>query len=185
MPDYDIKLIITCIALIGTFLTIYIALKKYYYEKNRDYYLRRLNEVYAPLFSSIIKQEKFRDVFLTINPAMEKPHLVFSKSIDGDVYTSIEDFENSIESINKGLARPKLLILINQFLLLINLRKYYVKIMENDPLGNNQEKVFEKIKVDINMISKELKMEILNGYKDCIYKLQLENEVNDLSEFFS
>lgn len=179
MISIDWDLVFKFFALIVSFLTIYLAIKKYQYEKNRDYYLKRLNEVYAPLYSIIIKQETFRGIYSTINPAMKNPPIIFAESIKGHVYISFKDFENVIESINRGLARPRLLIIINQYKQLIDLRNYYSQ-NHSDPVSQNETTVRGEIQKSIRFIEGELKNEIIEGYKESIRKLNLERNFDQL-----
>jgi hypothetical protein len=72
MCNFDWDLFFKFIALGVSLITVLIALRKFHYEKNRDYFLKRLNEVYTPLFSLIIKQETFRDVFFRNKPRDER-----------------------------------------------------------------------------------------------------------------
>jgi hypothetical protein len=150
------------------------AVKKYQYAKNRDYYLKRLNEVYAPLYSIIIKQETFRQIYSTINPAIQIPSILFTESIKGDIYISFKDFEKVITSINKGLARPKLLIIINQYKQLIDLREFYAQNL-SDYTTQNEKTVKNEIISNTKYIEQELKLEIIDGYKECVKKLNLES----------
>ena len=179
MCNFDWELIFKFCVLIATFMTAIIGLRKFHYEKNRDYYLRRLNEVYAPLFSVIIKQETYRDVYSNINPAIKKTPLIFSESIKGDVYTSFKDFEQVLESINKGLARPVLLIRLNQYKQIRELMNYYTKNTNEVP-----HKISEKISTDLNRLGTDLRNEIVDGYLECISKLNLKNNTRELKKYY-
>lgn len=181
MYTIDWELVFKFCVLAATFMTAIIGLKKFQYEKNRDYYLKRLNEVYTPLFSIIIKQETYRNIYLDINPDIKYPPLLFSTSIEGDVYTSFDDFEKVIDSINKGLARPILLIRINQYKQIRELMSYYV---EQNKKGNPNKKVLDKIHIELNRLSLDLRNEIVDGYKECIKKLNLKNKTKEIDLFY-
>jgi hypothetical protein len=177
----DWELVFKFCTLAITFITIIIGLRKFQYEKNRDYFLRRLNEVYAPLFSIIIKQETYRNVYMDVNPIIKNPALLFSESIDGTVYTSFEDFEKVIDSINKGLARPILLIRINQYKQIRELMLYYGRQTKE---SNLNKKIPDNIRIELNRLSIDLRNEIIDGYKECIKKLNLKNNTKELDSFY-
>lgn len=181
MCEIDWELLFKFCVLIATFMTAIIGLRKFQYEKNRDYYLRRLNEVYSPLFSVIIKQETYRDVYSNVNSAIKNPPLIFSESIQGDVYTSFKDFEQVLESINKGLARPVLLIRLNQYKQLRELMNYYAKQSNRTDISD---KISIKLSSDLNRIGADLRNEIVDGYLECISKLNLKNNTKELKNYY-
>jgi hypothetical protein len=166
---------ITSFGVIGTIIGAIFVGKKYYYEKNRDVYIRRLNEVYAPLFGMVIKQEEVRSSFmnnyafteaplLSINTVKEK----FSKegysreNTPGIIHR--DNFIKHFHDIGFGLASPKLLELINRFEVLNSM------IIDKEYTADNKDELEERL-VDIEM---QLIIEIVEGYYQTISKLGLD-----------
>lgn len=174
----DWKLIfqgITSFGVVATFIGAIFVVKKYYYEKNRDIYIRRLNEVYAPLFGMVIKQEEVRSSFmddyaftvaplLSINTVKEK----FSsegysrENTPGIIHR--DNFVKHFKDIELGLASPKLLELINRFEVLNSM------IIDKEYNEDNKDELEERL-VDIEI---ELIVEIVKGYYETIEKLDID-----------
>jgi hypothetical protein len=119
--------------------------------------------------------------FLEINPGMKEAPLIFSSSVSGDHYISFDDFEKVIDSINKGLARPYLLIKINEYKQIRDLMIYYSKC-EN--LSDNDRKIQKLISTKIKDTGIELRNEIISGYDECIKKLGLKDNVSNLNRYY-
>jgi hypothetical protein len=173
----DWKLIfqgITSLGVFASFIGALVAVRKYYYEKNRDIYIRRLNEVYAPLFGMVVKQEEFRQSFMNDYPFTKAPLISLNtvKKISKQGYSREEvpgiihrdKFNDCFNNIEKGLARPQLLELINKYQILDHIlieKKYNVE---------RKDELEEKL-VDIEA---QLILEIVNGYYETIDKLEID-----------
>jgi hypothetical protein len=166
---------VTSFGVVATFIGAIFVVKKYYYEKNRDVYIRRLNEVYAPLFGMVVKQEEVRSSFMndyaftaapiiSINTVKEK----FSKdgysreNIPGIIHRN--NFIKHFHDIEVGLASPKLLELINRFEVLNSM------IIDKEYNEDNKDDLEERL-VDIEI---ELIVEIVQGYYNTIKKLDID-----------
>ncbi len=182
ISNVDWGFIITVFALIAPTITAIFGVHKYFYEKNRLWYERRLNEVYAPLYGQLVKQETFRQLFLPKVTIQEAPILSSeNRRIDQTVKykeTSIEISKKETTSIgildrtgffkvlndtNKGIARPKLLILIYQYELLVHLEETADKQSNEWKMATEQ-----KIQVEYALFN-----EIQEGYKETVEKLKL------------
>jgi hypothetical protein len=172
---------ITSVGVFATFLGAIFVVKKYYYEKNRDIYVRRLNEVYAPLFGMVIKQEEVRKSFmnnysftaaplLSLNTIKEK----FSKegysreNTPGIIHR--DKFIKHFSEIEIGLTSPRLLELMNRFEVLNSM------IIDKEYNADNKSQLEERL-VDIEI---ELIVEIVNGYYDTIKKLDIDKTYEKL-----
>jgi len=168
-------------AILGAWATI----SKYFYEKNRQIYERRLNEVYAPLYGLVIKQEKFREMYLpnvtrqeapifTSENKSSKQTLSFNSSgmnVSSEETKEVGFFDRkkfitTLKETNQGLARPRLLELINQYDLLV----YLEETMEK---GGDQ---WEKATSEKVIVEYGLTEEIISGYQATINKLGLDND---------
>ncbi|MCW2278717.1 hypothetical protein [Heliophilum fasciatum] len=147
------------IALIGAWISV----KKYFHEKNKEVYEKRLNDVYSPLFGYLVKQEKFRELYVPNFNRKGFPILTSNK-------TELLDRKKFIESLNKtnfGLARPNLIILINIYELLVNLEE---TLEENSP-------EWEKASAEKVKVENELYEEILDGYIETTKRLKLDDNI--------
>jgi len=192
--DWDI--IIKAIAVIATTATAIIGVSKYFYEKNRSWNERRLNEVYAPLYGLLVKQETMRHLYFPHITVEKAPILTSEKkttnqsfqfSSEGVKVSSSESsggagildrkaFIEILNNTNKGLARPKLLILINQYELLVYLE-------ENTEKESEQWKKATTKKVEVeNALFKEIQY----GYEDTIRNLKLDDagQIYNLETYF-
>jgi hypothetical protein len=174
---------VTSLGVIAAFITAIFAGKKYFYEKNRDIYIRRLNEVYAPLYGLIMKQEKFRELFspdvsLETAPIITSKRRTITHKIDlstgtasvsaGPEATGLLDrnaFLKVLNDTNKGLARPKLLRLIYEYELLIYMEENTDKKSVQNNIASS-----EKVKIELKLVR-----EIVSGYEDTINNLELDN----------
>lgn len=156
---------------------------KYFYEKNRTIYERRLNEVYAPLYGYLIAQETFRQLFIPDVSVNDVPILTSEKRTINSVLSFGEEgsefrqeektevgfldrknFIRVLNESNKGLARPKLLILIKQYELLVYLEETMEQESEEWRKATNK-----KVEVEL-----ELFYEIVEGYESTIINLGLD-----------
>lgn len=108
------------------FITVFFVWRKYVYEKNRDLYIRRLNEVYAPLFGMVIKQEEVRKSFMKDYPFTKAPLISMStekETFSNEGYSRTntpgiihrDKFLEHFCKIELGLTPPELMELINRF----------------------------------------------------------------------
>jgi len=197
---WSLDLVIRALSLIGviaTLITAVIGVRKYFYEKNRDVYIRRLNEVYAPLFVFLVKQEQFRQVILPHLKRDEFPILTLVKKTiknsvkfkaDGkheisndekEETLSIMDRKNFLKVINetnKGLASANLLVCISQYEMLIYLEE---SLSEDDPRWKEATSI--KVNVENKLID-----EIVRGYIKTLKKLKLgeENSLKSIKLMF-
>ncbi|BFT73122.1 hypothetical protein [Paenibacillus sp. P36] len=180
-----------------------IAIRKYLYEKNREIYIRRLDEVYAPLFGLIVKQRMYSELY----PEREIPHnrlitLVAAHARKGAIHTRLyadpekrtltdrelkkledmeygldaEDFITIFRNANKGLMRPKLLELFNQYEILsfaINVKESYNANSTEAEKGldssRKKQAAFKREDVEEKIIE-----EITEGYHQTIGMLKLK-----------
>lgn len=168
---------IASMSVFGVLIGAYFGGRKYYYEKNRDLYIKRLNGVYAPLFGMVIKQEEFRKSFMNDYPFTEAPllSLNYEKTTNSKEGYKREEtpgiihrnkFIEHFNKIDYGLARPQLLELINQFEIMNYIlieKRYHVE---------KKDELEEKL-VDIES---KLLLEIVNGYYETIKKLDVDTQ---------
>lgn len=171
------------------FVTALVGLYKYFQEKNRTMYERRLNEVYAPLYGFLTAQETFRQLYLKDLPIHEAPILTMEKkkvqttvnlsdgttSVSKSVKSIILDRKNFINTLNKtnmGLAKPDLLIAIKQYEMLV-----YLEENTNEETDEWREATNKKVEIEYKLFKA-----IVSGYSDTIYTLGLDGieEVLDL-----
>lgn len=160
---------ISIISLMATFLTIILGLSQFKKQLNRNIYERRLTETYAPLMGWIAKQELLRkkdesklnyDVCPVIN-------VEYSNKDTGEIYTLI-DRKHLIElggKINLGLASPKLLKLIKEYELIVELEDKCTNIEEIFNWATNRKVPIEK----------KLVFEIIKGYKETAKQLNIDD----------
>ncbi len=168
---------ITSIGVLVALVTAFFAAKKYYYEKNRDVFIRRLNEVYAPLFGMVVMQEEVRSSFMNDYPFTIAPILSLNtvkEKISKEGYTRENipgiihrnKFVEHLKNVEIGLATPKLLELINRFELLNTM------VIEKEYTVENKKDLEERL-VSIEM---DLILEIVNGYYNTIEKLDVDSQ---------
>ncbi|WP_461614359.1 hypothetical protein [Clostridium sp. Marseille-QA1073] len=181
----------------GAFVAAIVAGFKYYYEKNREMYIRRLDKVYAPLYSYIVKQETTRYLIKDSVGDKEadfenKPILTWERKIKkynenlftGEIANKQEEssyildrkyFIKICNDVDKGLMSPKLLNLINAYEILVYLE-------ENLERGNS---ILELATVDKVEIEKKIVTEVIKGYKDLVDKLKIDKsrEAIDINSF--
>lgn len=154
------------------------AVIKYYREKNRDFNEKILNEVYAPLYQQIIRQEYVRHLKPNEMPVEQYPiiSLTNKKTKVLDMFTerqrNVEEttniFKNTdlvevTKNVNFGLAPQDLLVLLNAYKMA-------------DLLHTN---VSDE---EYNLIEKKLRKAIITGYDEYKKKLGLE-ESNTIVEY--
>lgn len=187
--DWSWDLIIKAFGLLGViggFIGVILSIQKYLYEKNRDVFIKRLNEVYAPLYGLISKQEIMRRLYFPQVTLEEAPIITtvnrkstqkieFKENSDVKVTGSSSEsvgildrkqFINALNEANKGLARPNLLKLINEYEVLVYLEETLDS--EDDKWMNATS---EKVKVELMLIK-----EIVYGYKEAVAKLGLDDD---------
>ena len=163
----------------GVFITAIVGIFKYFYEKNREIYIRRLSEVYAPLFSCLIKQETIRFLYLKDSKITDSPILTLKQGKENSTEkrTIIDRniFVEMLKDINKGLIKPKLLKFMSAYEVLIFLEETV------DP-DSPEYKIATEKKVEVEY---KLFKEVQIGYKQTVQKLKLdkENEIDDLEKF--
>ncbi|WP_430508298.1 hypothetical protein [Rossellomorea marisflavi] len=117
---------ISSLTVVSGFITVFFVWRKYVYEKNRDLYIRRLNEVYAPLFGMVVKQEEVRSSFMKNVSFNEAPILSMNtekETISKKGYSRTntpgiihrDKFLEHFRKIDLGLTSPELIELINRF----------------------------------------------------------------------
>jgi len=202
-------IVIKLLAAFGTIGVGVAAYRKYSYEKNRQIYERRLNEVYAPLYRIIAMQEKYRKLF-THTSVEEKP-ILYTKMINKelhkisngnviDIYEEIYEVDgiltkkNLLKCLNEtnfGLARPELLTIISEYELLIHIQEDWEKRNIND-IEEFSEKQLQEIYNDPEIkkiINEEVKVErllvkeIIDGYRETVKRLGISNEYKSIDSF--
>ncbi|WP_315122325.1 hypothetical protein [uncultured Clostridium sp.] len=175
------------ISSLGTLIVGIFAAKKYFYERNRELYIKRLNEVYAPLYSCLVKQETIRNLYTPDKDIKNFPILTLTfqvKNTKQDLTGGAISKETSEENIldrkhlldiindtNKGLATPNLLILINAYGILVNLEE---KLKE----GSEEWEKATRKKVEVEY---KLFKEVVNGYENTIKKLKLDYKYRNMN----
>ena len=104
-------------ASIGTFIAAIVAYKKYKYEKNKEFYLKRLDKVYAPLYFYIVKQEAARELFGNFSNEFKEKYSrhknpLFELGKESEVLFKPEEFIKLAKKADKSLISPELLNLI-------------------------------------------------------------------------
>ncbi|GGH17218.1 hypothetical protein GCM10008013_12410 [Paenibacillus segetis] len=192
------------VAIVATFITSLVGASKYFFEKNRDVHLRRLNEVYAPLYTYLVKQESFRKIMMPdakikdfpiitlinvkstqrLNIKAGEP-ITFTNSESEEVLSILDrnNFIKLFDKTNKGLARPKLLLLLNQYEMLIYLEESLPHEKDRDSDGRRDDGYFEdddpkwilatKEKVEVE---NEIFNEIISGYLETLTKLEIDKK---------
>jgi hypothetical protein len=180
--DLTIKAVSSLTAF-GALITAIFAGAKYIYEKNRDVYIRRLNEVYAPLYGFLIRQEQLREIkfphitrkefpILTLSSKKVKRTITFgdgkrvdTTSEEKEEILSIVDRKNFIKifnDTNKGLARPELLLLIHKYEMLIHLEE-----------STEHDEDWERASAAKVLVENEIFDEIVSGYIETIRKMDM------------
>lgn len=187
---YD--LIVKLFAGIGAILTAWGVYWKWNDEKTRKLYERRLQEVYAPLCGLVIKQEAYRYLVKNTDSDLIDKHSspIFSveqtitaithnntgttvkkDSKYPDEFPNIYSYFELINKLNMGLARPHLLILLEQ-------ARLFQKVYNDNFIQKLPADVSERhTKILCNLVE-----EIVNGYNDCISHLDLDVQKVNLDE---
>ncbi len=128
--DVIVEYVVPILGAVILVLTSMAAVIKYYREKNRDYYEKILNEVYAPLYQYIIKQEYVRHlkpdemsieeypiISLTNRKTTVKNLFTQNGTIDVEESDIIKntDLLQVKSKLNFGLVPQDLLVLINSY----------------------------------------------------------------------
>jgi hypothetical protein len=173
--------IIKIILSAGIFIAAITGIFKYFYEKNRELYIRRLGEVYAPLFSYLIKQETLRHLYLQNTLIKDSPILTLTHEVKTP--TGIEKisaidrifFVQMLKDTNKALINPRLLKYMSAYEILVFLE-------EKLDFGSKDYKIATNKKVEVEY---ELFKEVQIGYEETIKKLKLDDkfEIDDLENF--
>lgn len=174
LVDYWIP-ILSAIILVGSSLA---AVIRYYKEKNRDFNEKILNEVYAPLYQQIIRQEYIRHLKPNEIPVEQYPiiSLTNKRTKVLDMFTerqrTIEEttdiFKNTdlvevTKNVNFGLAPQDLLVLLNT---------YKMANLMNTNVSDDE----------FNLIENNLRKAIIIGYNEYKKKLGL-GENNKIIEY--
>ena len=142
--DLFIKLTSALVAGVGAYTIFW----KHQQEKNRNIYEKRLNDVYAPLYGYLVRQETERKIR----------------------WPQSEDFEDvPILEPNlfcKELAKPKLLKLLYQYQMLVEGKKF------SDV--NNDEELKDNRDMNEGVVALELIDEIINGYTETLKSLGID-----------
>lgn len=172
--DYCIP-ILSAVILVGSTLA---AVIKYYSEKNRDFNEKILNEVYAPLYQYIIKQEYIRHLrpeemplndYPIISLTNEKTTIKNMLTIKQETIVETTDIMKNTDllkvskSVNFGLAPQELLVLLNAYEM--------ANLVQADVPDD-----------EFNAIEQKLRKAIITGYNQYKKKLGLKND-NKLVEY--
>jgi len=177
---------ISTLSVIGVLITAYISVKKYQYEKNRELYVKRLSEVYAPLYELIIKQETFRETMMPTIKYNEVPIISLEtiktkttyKNDTGEITVQNEDvpFEEQLlhrlkfikkkNEVNLGLCTPELLVKLNEYETLIYLEE----------TTKDDQELFEKATTQKVEVELQLLKEIESGYFETIELLEIRGK---------
>lgn len=189
---------ISLIGSLGALITVLFGVWKYYQDRNRSLYERRLNEVYAPLFGRLVKQETFRYLFMPERRFEEYPILAaFTQPTETKLHfgerevqlkpeptgdkTTIFDRQDFLERLNqttKGLARPTLLTLISQYEILVH-------VIEEKMIDESNQR-WDVFWDHVMQVEKDLVDEIVDGYEESISKLGLDSNdyINNPTRLF-
>ncbi|WP_410496598.1 hypothetical protein QTL86_04190 [Cellulosilyticum sp. ST5] len=163
----------TTLALITAVAGVY----KYYKSKNEEARTEVLKQVYAPLYMILVRQELYRKLYIESVSPDEAPILELTnrhQQLKNNQFTETaekildrEDFINTIDKINIGLASSKLVTLIAMY-------KDAIKLEEE--FSEKKNEIFWKattIKCDIE---KDLIKEIVYRYNYIYKKLGLHRK---------
>ncbi|OXM17331.1 hypothetical protein [Paenibacillus herberti] len=179
----DFISIITLIGVAGTFLSGLSNMKKYQFEKNRDLNLKKLERVYAPLYSHLVKQELVRGylpkeftrnsfpIFDLVNRAPSVMgftlYHIFTRAKDEPLFIDRTDIINIVKE-NKELSSHLLLKRVSEYEVLIYIRECILR--------NSAGVDVEPVKKHIQLTEKLIVDEIVLGYKKLIVDLKLEEQ---------
>lgn len=192
------------VAIVATFITSLIGASKYFFEKNRDVHLRRLNEVYAPLYTYLVKQESLRKIIMPSSKRKETPiitlvnvkrtqklNIIAGEPIsvtnsETEETLSIADRKNFIKLLNEtnmGLARPDLLLLLSQYEMLIHLEEFLphsggidFKAKKEDKQYNEDDTKWIQATEEKVEVENKIFDEIIQGYLETLIKLQIDKK---------
>jgi len=162
---------------------------KYFQSKNREVDEKILNEVYAPLYNYLVKQETYRNICIPGNSYKTDPiiqlksvisntslhyhrdkpaEMEFHKEEKTVLKLSKEEFLNVLNSVNIGLASQKLFTLLS----------IYEVIAYISSSKNKTEEQVLKASIIQEDIENRLRQEIFTGYQKYHKKLGLSNGSN-------
>jgi len=160
---YWIPIIQVLIILLGAGAGIW----KYYGTKNKEINEKIINEVYAPLYQYLVKQELYRKIHKMIGDYKKSPILQITTT--ETTIRGSEIIEKSVpscglnrqeiikikESVNIGLASQEILTLLNMYEVVVQMEENY---------GGNTKEYTEATILKIE-IENALRKEVISGYK--------------------
>lgn len=180
----DLLPIVQAVGIIGAAIAGFV---KYINTKNKEIYEKILNEVYAPLYMRIVKQEYIRKLYLKTTPVEEATILSITKTeqrskigntaanLISEPETKVSSFINKnnfidvMKGINSGLASQKLLTLMACY-------ESSIYISNESSKESNGYYENEIIKEHIEL---EIYEEIIKGYQYYYKKLGLDKNNNN------
>ncbi|MFS0890657.1 hypothetical protein [Peribacillus frigoritolerans] len=179
----DWQLIINLLGVLAVVFSAFAGVFAYNVQKNREFNERRLNEVYAPLYILVCKQEVLRKLYLPNHNIKEFPILTttktttterlqansISRSVSEEVgFIDRNDFIKTLNETNQGLADSELLRLITEYKILVHME-------ETLPEESNQWSLATEEKV---LVEYSLVKAIVEGYVYTVKKLRLGKNRN-------
>jgi hypothetical protein len=195
----DLDLIIKAISGIGTIIAGVVVYLKWQDEKTRQFYERRLQEVYAPLMFKLSYGEIYRSYLLNvlnrtdsdlqknINPIVAIFPLHSGQSFDDEQSNGKLGVLKLMKlKSQSGLATPNLLKLTAKYDFLLN-EQIQMRDDSLKKIGRTQETPVETHVLQtidpINIqIEKEIVYEIQDSYNKCIKKLGLDDQKIDITQ---
>lgn len=166
------------LASIATLVTAIFAYIKYKKEKNKEFYLKRISGVYAPLYSYIVKQEAAREIFANFNETFEKKYTrelnpLFELENNNEVFFKPEEFLVLAKNVDKSLMSPKLISLIGA------LESIYY-FLDNDNKETEKYLILKRREVERKIVD-----EVISEYMKCIKRVDADskNEIINLEEY--
>lgn len=159
---------------VGTIIAGLFVYKKWQDEKTRNLYERRLQEVYAPLISILVKEKNDREIYAMVGMVPDEEESGYQLYI----YRNKDIFTNFFDQNKWGLADPKLLVLyIGYQCCLSNYCEGHLKginwFTQYDAEAYSGNCMLDE---KCQKIERELIQTIINKYNDCLERLELDKQ---------
>lgn len=162
-------------------ISIIICIYKYIQIKNRDFRINILNNVYAPLYMLVVRQEIYRKILEENLDIEEYPVLEYMNTKQEAVFVkkgvinemthskpiSRESFMEALNKVDISLASHRLITLLSMY-------KGAIELEESLDTDNEDEKdIYLRAMIIKNDIEKDLLKEIIDGYRQIYSKLKI------------
>lgn len=187
----------------------YFAIQRWQQEKNRELHQKRIT-IYAKLLGYIIQQEEIRRLYLVKNkqfkydnvPVLSKTNVTKSlewptlrykviKEEKGNIHR--DNFITILQDENAGFISPTLLILLNEYKILVECHDSIMKViypdyrdgtaeLRNEILNSNKGQELQEIAEKMKTLEKKFIPCIINDYNNSIKYLGIDKEIIDLND---